>query len=409
MISNLGFITRLCGSMQLPDGWCIKLLDSVAFRGSGHTPDRKTPEYWNGGVKWISLADLHKLDQRYISDTTYSISEAGIANSSAVKYPLGVVVLSRDAGVGKSAITTREMAVSQHFIAWKCGDQLDNHYLYYWLQLMKSEFERVAVGSTIKTIGMGYFEDIGLILPPLPEQRAIAAILSTWDEAITLTTRLIDALKRRKQALMQLVLTGQVRFPGFEGEWEEVEIGDLLIESRISGSTGAKARKLTVKLYGKGVIPKAEPKQGSENTAYYVRKAGQFIYSKLDFLNGAFGVIPNHLDGYETTLDLPAFDISPLVEASYLLNYVSREEFYKGFLSGARGGRKAKRIQPAEFLSASIPLPTMQEQSKMAAMITLLENYEEAVSSSYKAISKQKRGLMQQLLTGAVRVGVGGE
>ena len=274
--------------------------------------------------------------------------------------------------------------------------------------MFRERIQNIASGTSanMKKISQSNFMKLVIPLPPLAEQHAIAAILSTWDEAITLTTRLIDALKRRKQALMQLLLTGQVRFPGFEGEWEEVEIGDLLTESRTIGSTGAKARKLTVKLYGKGVIPKAETKQGSENTAYYVRKTGQFIYSKLDFLNGAFGIIPSHLDGYETTLDLPAFDVSPLVEAAYLLNYVSREEFYKGFLSGARGGRKAKRIQPTEFLSASIPLPTKQEQSKMAALISLLENYEETVNSSYEAISKQKRGLMQQLLTGAVRVDV---
>lgn len=287
---------------------------------------------------------------------------------------------------------------------------VDRHFLYYALAHITDQIEQDAHGAAgLVHVQKSWIVDYLIPLPPLPEQRAIAAILSTWDEAITLTTQLIDALKRRKQALMQLLLTGQVRFPGFEGKWEEVEIGDLLTESRISGSTGAKARKLTVKLYGKGVIPKAKTKQGSENTTYYVRKAGQFIYSKLDFLNGAFGIIPNHLDGYETTLDLPAFDISPLVEASYLLNYVSREEFYKGFLRGARGGRKAKRIQHTEFLSASILLPTMQEQSKMVTMITLLENYEEAVNSLYKAMSKQKRGLMHQLLTGAVRVGVGEE
>jgi len=244
---------------------------------------------------------------------------------------------------------------------------------------------------------------------PLPEQRAIAAILSTWDEAITLTTRLIDALKRRKAALMQLLLTGEVRFSEFDGAWEEVEIGSLLRESRVVGSNGANAQKLTVKLYGKGVISKVEAKAGSKNTAYYVRKAGQFIYSKLDFLNGAFGIIPQHLDGYETTLDLPTFDISTAVNAAFLLGYMKREDFYKRFAADARGGRKARRIQPSEFLDFSIPLPIPEEQTRISEVISVFEQQEFLLNELLNTTVSQKRGLMQQLLTGAIRVQVGGD
>ena len=104
----------------------------------------------------------------------------------------------------------------------------------------------------------------------------------------------------------------KLRFKPFEGkgEWEEKKLGDFLTESRLAGSDGATARKLTVKLWGKGVHEKQEKIQGSENTKYFRRKAGQLIYSKLDFLNGAFGIIPNELDGLESTLDLPCFDFS---------------------------------------------------------------------------------------------------
>lgn len=88
----------------IPKEWEAELLENVEVRGSGHTPNRHHPEYWNGGVKWISLADSSSLDRIYISDTEHEISELGIANSSATMHPPGIVVLSRDAGVGKSAI-----------------------------------------------------------------------------------------------------------------------------------------------------------------------------------------------------------------------------------------------------------------------------------------------------------------
>ena len=113
----------------IPEDWNMSLLDQLAKRGSGHTPDKKHPEYWNGSIKWISLKDSDVLDNLYIENTDSTITSIGIANSSAVVHPAGTVVLSRDAGVGKSAITKCDMAVSQHFMAWQCGSQLDNHFL----------------------------------------------------------------------------------------------------------------------------------------------------------------------------------------------------------------------------------------------------------------------------------------
>ena len=116
-------------------------------------------------------------------------------------------------------------------------------------------------------------------------------------------------------------LVPKLRFPEFRdaGEWGERKIGDFLTESRLSGSKGDVAKKLTVKLWGNGVFGKNESIQGSINTQYFRRKAGQFIYSKLDFLNQAFGVIPPNLDGFESTVDLPCFDIAGGLNPVFLL------------------------------------------------------------------------------------------
>ncbi|MBN3876635.1 MAG: restriction endonuclease subunit S [Nostoc sp. JL23] len=196
---------------MIPNDWEVVLLDSVAKRGSGHTPDKKHPEYWNGEIKWISLKDSNLLDNLYIDNTAEKITPAGIANSSAVLHPSGSVVLSRDAGVGKSAITKDVMAVSQHFMAWHCGSQLNNHFLYYWLQTEKSEFERIAIGNTIKTIGLSYFKQLKIPFPSLPEQKAIAQILKDMDTEIAALEQKRDKYKAVKQGMMQELLTGTTR------------------------------------------------------------------------------------------------------------------------------------------------------------------------------------------------------
>jgi type I restriction enzyme S subunit len=196
---------------EVPERWEVVHLESVTQRGSGHTPSRSHPEYWDGNIKWVSLQDSKRLDKLYIDDTTAKITPLGIANSSATEHPAGTVVLSRDAGVGKSAITTDVMAVSQHFMAWVCGPRLNNHYLYYWLQYMKPEFERIAVGNTIKTIGLPYFKSLRLALPPRDEQETIANALTAIDLRVFAEARARDQLVALKFDLMSGLLTGDVR------------------------------------------------------------------------------------------------------------------------------------------------------------------------------------------------------
>lgn len=155
-------MARSLNIQQIPNGWQYEFLDKLAERCSGHTPSKSFPEYWNGGIKWISLADSHRLDEGYVYETDKEISAEGIKNSSANVHPAGTVVISRDAGIGKSGVMAEPMAVSQHFIAWKCDNKrkMNNWYLYNWLQFNKQEFERQAVGSTIKTIGLPFLKSL---------------------------------------------------------------------------------------------------------------------------------------------------------------------------------------------------------------------------------------------------------
>lgn len=194
----------------LPKEWEALLLDNVAQRGSGHTPSKSVASYWNGGIKWVSLADSHRLDQVFISETDKEISEAGLANSSAVLHPENTVILSRDAGIGKSAILASEMAVSQHFMAWRCGARVNHLFLYYVLQGAKPKFEAIAMGSTIKTIGLSFFKKYLIALPPRPEQDRAAEILLETERDIERHESELGKLLSLKSGLMDDLLTGRV-------------------------------------------------------------------------------------------------------------------------------------------------------------------------------------------------------
>lgn len=188
-------------------------LDDLAKRRTGHTPNKTKPEYYNGGIKWVSLADSKRLDNGLIHETAIEISAEGIENSSAVLHPAGTVILSRDAGVGKSAVTAVPMAVSQHFIAWICDPgKLSNWFLYFVMQKLKPLFEQIATGSTIKTIGMPFFNAMQIVVPSLSEQQRIAGCLSALDAVLAGQTQKLAALRAHKQALMQQL------FPSPDGD-----------------------------------------------------------------------------------------------------------------------------------------------------------------------------------------------
>ena len=184
--------------------WEVKKLEELAKRGSGHTPSKSNPKYYGGGIKWISLADSKRLDAGLISETETELSALGIKHSSAVLHSAGTVLISRDAGVGKSAVMAAPMAVSQHFIVWTCRDHLlSNWFLYYLLQKMKPIFERIATGSTIKTIGLPFFKELHVAIPALLEQKHIASCLGSLDDLITAAAQGLDTLKTHKKGLMQ--------------------------------------------------------------------------------------------------------------------------------------------------------------------------------------------------------------
>lgn len=268
---------------------------------------------------------------------------------------------------------------------------------------LNKSIQAKAKGSTFQEISLEALRKVPVLVPPKAEQTRIAQILSTWDKAITTTERLLANSQQQKQALLGPLLSGQKRFAGYP-EWVSTPIAKLLTESRLPGSNGEVAKKITVKLYGNGVFAKDEKRIGSESTKYFTRKAGQFIYSKLDFLNGAFGIIPKHLDGYESTLDLPAFNFTAYVEPAWLVQYISREEFYSAQLGLANGGRKARRVNPTDLLRIEIPLPSLPEQQKIAQVLSTADAEISNLQAQLAKLKLEKKALMQQLLTGQRRV-----
>ncbi|MFC5748811.1 restriction endonuclease subunit S [Actinomadura rugatobispora] len=201
----------------LPDNWPIVKLNQVAKLGSGHTPSRTRPEYWeNCNIPWISLFDVGSMRnprQEYLHETKQQISQLGIDNSSACIHPAGTVVLSRTASVGFSTIMAKEMAVSQHFVTWTCGSRLAPAYLLYLLRSMRQYFESVQVGTTNVTVFMPDLYSIRVPIPSIHQQteivQKIRATSGRINQAVDNLSRQVELLAERRRALITAAVTGQ--------------------------------------------------------------------------------------------------------------------------------------------------------------------------------------------------------
>lgn len=397
------------GNIYFPDDWARPHLEDLIADDAPICYGILMPgDDVDGGVPVIKVSSFSKgsIDPSKLARTTPEI-DLQYRRSRVLPDDilLGIRGTSGDVAVVPQALTGAN--ITQDTARLRVNGDIHREYLVHALQ---SEFVQLqiklnTIGQAVTGINIGEVRKLVIPAPRWDEQVALARILDSWKCFNSTMMDLIASKRRLRKAVVQQLLVGNLRFPLFnDSKPALVKLSALLSESRVPGSNGDTARKLTVKLYAKGVVPKQDIQAGSEATRYYIRRAGQFIYSKLDFLNGAFGIVPPELDGYETTLDLPAFDFKEGVDPAWFLYFVSRPDFYSSHLGLAHGGRKARRVNPHHFLNIVISLPSLAEQQRVARVIRLLDAEIGLLERQRALIEQQKRGLMQQLLTGKVRV-----
>lgn len=241
-----------------------------------------------------------------------------------------------------------------------------------------------------------------VVFPEYDEQKAISDALVHIKTIILQYESKLHKLQIFRASMLEKMfpkdgaIAPKVRFKEYSGSWEKHKVGDFLTESRITGNTGLTAKKLTVKLWGKGVVEKSDAYGGSAHTQYYVRKAGQFMYGKLDFLHAAFGIVPDSLDGYESTLDSPAFDLSG-IDGRFLMNTVIQENFYLKNGMIANGSRKAKRIHADTFLEMDILVPDVEEQKKIGDYFSQLDKQISFAQLEISKLQNLKKALLEKM------------
>jgi type I restriction enzyme S subunit len=388
---------------EFEEDWWESRLDDATTRRSGHTPNQQRPEYWDGGIKWVSLADSNKLDDGLIETTKKEISALGIANSSAVLLSPGSVILSRDAGVGKSAIIASEMAVSQHFIAWSCEDkgQIHNWFLYHWLQIRKEYFERQAVGSTIKTIGLPLFKKLALRHPSLTEQRKIGDFIGAVDGRLALLRRRRGALRNYKKGMMQRLFSQELRFTHDDGtafsDWQEKRLGEVFDER--SERSNQQAELLSVRVNdGIRRLRDLDRRDNSseDKSNYKVVRIGDIAYNSMRMWQGASGL--SRFDGIVS----PAYTVIICQSGNlpnfwgYYFKLPSLIHQFQRHSQGLTSDTWNLKFPALASIKVSCPIDP-EEQKKIAEALVAFDRKIDANERQIATMHAFKKALLQQM------------
>ncbi len=240
---------------ELPEGWQRQKLGEIAEIVGGSTPSKKVPEYWeNGEVPWATPTDITKLPvgQRSIAATENRVTYAGLNETSLRLLPPGAVLMTSRATIGYTAINEVPITTNQGFANFLPYPETWASYLAYWLENSRETLRSISGGSTFLEVSKKSLKALPIALPPLPEQKKIAEVLGSVDEAIAATKAVIDQTKQVKKGLLQNLLTkgiGHTKFKQTElGEipesWEictvrevlEVQLGKMLSQKAKAGA-----------------------------------------------------------------------------------------------------------------------------------------------------------------------------
>ena len=202
--------TRLPG---LQGEWGAVVLGDIADIKNGGTPRTGVPSYWGGRIPWCVPTDITASQAKYLVATNRNITSKGLASCGATLLPAGALLLCSRATIGEVKIASMPVATNQGFKSLVCDESVEYEFLYYRLLTLKERMIGLATGSTFLEIGKRDIANIRFPLPPLPEQQAIAAVLSDMDAEIAALEHRLAKTRAIKQGVMQQLLTGSTRLP----------------------------------------------------------------------------------------------------------------------------------------------------------------------------------------------------
>ena len=383
------------------EDWEQRKLGDLADIVGGGTPSTSKGEYWDGDIDWYAPAEI--ADQIYVSSSQKKITRAGYDNSSAKMLPVGTVLFTSRAGIGKTAILAKKGCTNQGFQSIVPHEgQLDSYFIFSRTDELKKYGETTGAGSTFVEVSGKQMARMELLMPPtISEQREIGRFFASMDSTITLHQRKHESMKLLKKSLLQKMLpksgetVPEVRFPGFTDAWEQRKFEDVFEE--YSEKNHEELPPLTI-IQGQGTIRRDE-----SDRALQYDKSSLHNYKMVNV-----GDFILHLRSFEGGLEVAKQQgiISPAYHTFHGKESDSR--FYYPFFRSYQfinvllkphvfGIRDGKSIDVEGMKKIEIPYPSYEEQKQLGDFFDQLDKTITLHQRKVEILHKLKKSLLQQM------------
>ena len=357
-----------------------RLADVCSFF-SGGTPSSSNKDFYGGNIPFIRSGELHK------EETELFITQSGYENSSAKMVEVGDLLLAMyGATSGDVAISKIKGAINQAILCIRTKH--NNKFIEsVWNKHVSKILVKYLQGGQ-GNLSADIVKRISFSLPSLAEQKKISHLMQLIDVRIATQNKIIDKLQSLIKGIVDCTILRKEK---------NAIVGDVC---SISEQIRAEANIddiITVRLHGKGVCKSSAENLQLGATQYYRRRAGQLIYGKQNFHNGAIGIVPISLDNGITSKDIPSFDIDEMkCNSVYLLAQLQSPQYYKP-AEAQTTGTGSKRLKEETFLKMPIVLPNKREQDNIAVLIHRVSMNLGHAKKLLELLSIQKQFLLRQM------------
>ena len=412
---------------ELPAGWQILRLGDVANLETGGTPSRSQPAYWGGQVPWMASGEIN---QRRVTATAERITLEGLNHSNAKMFPPGTIMVAMNgqgATRGKTSMLDIEAACNQSLAAVRSNEHSNNDFLFHVLDSAYQRLRRMT-GDGRSGLNLGLLRMFRLLLPPLAEQRAIAAVLNSIDETIERTEAVIVATERLRDALLHELLT--CGLPGKHTEfkqvsgigtipavWKVVRLGDVanvtfssVDKKMLNDEISVQLCNYTDVFYNRRIRTEMEFMTATATRTERERwslKRGDVLFTKDSESPDEIGMpsvvtedMPNVLCGYHLGLARPRVNS---IEGEFLTEVLRSRASRREFARVANGVTRFGLTLSATH-SLPVLLPPLVEQRAIATMLENADGVIEQTRAELNPLLALKAAASEALLTGLVRV-----
>jgi len=393
----------------------VALSEIIELIGGG-TPKTSIPEYWGGDIPWLSVVDFNN-GRKYVFDTEKKITTKGLGNSSTKLLSEGDIIISARGTVGVIAVLGKQMAFNQSCYGIKAKQGLSmNDYIYYLLKDTVSNFILIAHGGVFDTITRDTFKEIDVSLPPLPEQKAIAAVLSSLDDKIDLLHRQNKTLEAMAETLFRQWFVEEV-----QEDWEERKLGDFI---KIKHGYAFKGEFITTDLSKQILVTPGNFNIGGGfkhgKMKYFLRPdyPDDYVFSSDDLVVtmtdlskegdtlGYPALIPEHDKNEVLYLHNQRVGKVEFIKdtSKYFIYYLMKTDDYQWFVLGGASGTSVRHTSPTSICSYSFKEPPSERIKDFHLIAEGLISKVHKNQRQIQILEKLRDTLLSKLMRGEVRV-----